>query len=141
MDRLGELIDYRHIAVVLNSGASMSSIENFPVTQWKTVVTTKNYKASDRLVASQIVGDSLSGDRIFEGDWAILRLNFETSEISNGDICAVLTPYGCLLKHVYLTLDDKVRLVSSNPEFNDILLDIDQVEIQGILEEIIISFR
>src|SRR5689334_3067716 len=108
MRNLGGNLNYHRVPVVQAVGASMKSIENLPIAQWITIVTPKSFHSNDRLVASEIYGDSLSGDGIYHGSWAILRLNFELNEIKNGDICAVLTPYGCLLKHIYLTLDDRV---------------------------------
>jgi hypothetical protein len=141
MHSFGGNLFHHRVPVVQGVGASMKSIENLPIVQWITIVTLKNFRPTDILVASEIFGDSLAGDKIYHGSWAVLRLNFEISEIKPGDICAVWTPSGSLLKHVYLTLDDKVRLVSSNPDCPDMLFDLDQVEIQGILEEVITSFR
>jgi phage repressor protein C with HTH and peptisase S24 domain len=134
------LVNELRLPKVCIIGASRS-VENLPIEGWIRLRTKKNYRDTDRLVAAPIEGNSLNGDRINDGDIAIIRLTFDITEIKPGDICAVLTPYGCLLKHVYLTLDNKMRLVSSNPSYQDILLDIEQVEIQGLLEEVIINFR
>lgn len=129
------------VPLVQAVGAGKISIENIPIQGWVTIRPPKGYRLNDRLVATPVEGDSLIGDRICHGDIAILRLNFDISSINNGDICAVLTPYGCLLKHVYQTLNDKLRLVSSNPSYKAIVLDMDQAEIQGVLEEVIITFK
>lgn len=128
------------VPLVCAVGAS-KSVENIPIEGWVEIKPPKGYRESDRLVAAPVEGDSLIGDRICHGDIAILRLNFDIANISNGDICAILTPYGCLLKHVYLTLDDRIRLVSSNPTYKAILLDLEHVEIQGVLEQVIVRFK
>lgn len=81
-------------------------------------------------------GLSLVGDGIFDGDCAIVRLTFDQYEVTPGRLVAVLTPYGLLLKHIYLTLDDRVRLVSASPDFADILLDSTEITIQGVVVRI-----
>jgi SOS-response transcriptional repressor LexA len=79
-----------------------------------------------------ITGSSLIDDGILDGDCVIVRLTFERYELTPGRLVAVLTPYGLLVKHIYVTLDDHVRLVSANPAFEDMVLEPEEVTVQGI---------
>lgn len=120
------------IPLLASVGASRSHDEA-EVRQWREISAIKNARPFDLFVATPVEGESLIGDRIFDGDVVIVRLNFDLQEVTPGRLVSVLTPTGHLLKHVYLTLDDRVRLVSSNDRFPDLVYDIDLVEIQGIV--------
>jgi SOS-response transcriptional repressor LexA len=54
-----------------------------------------------------------------------------------GQLAAVFTPYGLLLKHIYYTLGNKVRLVSANPAYDDLVLDAEDVTVQGIAVQVV----
>lgn len=124
--------NYVRVPVVCIIGASRS-MENLPIEKWRKIRPITGARPHDRFCASQVSGDSFKDEGIFDGDYVIVRLNFESYEITPGRLVAALTPYGLLIKRVYLTLDDQVRLVSANAEYPDLLMDADQVEIQGII--------
>lgn len=123
------------LPVISAIGAAKSFYE-FPITEWRDTRPIPHSRQQDQFCASPVCGDSLNGDGIFDGDYVILRLTFERHEIKQGQLVAVFTPYGLLLKHIYFTLNKKVRLVSANTEFEDILLDAEEVNVQGIVVRI-----
>jgi repressor LexA len=113
-------------------GASRS-LEHLPIQEWREIRPIKNARPFDRYCAARVSGNSLYDDGIYDGDYIIARLNFELAEVTPGKIVVVLTPYGLLVKHIYLMLDSRVRLVSANPVYEDLVLDAADVEIQGIV--------
>ena len=120
------------IPVICLIGASRS-IEHLPIREWRDIRPIKNARPFDRFCAARVSGNSLLDDGIHDNDYIIARLTFELSEITPGKLVAVLTPYGLLIKHIYLQLDGRVRLVSANPVYEDIVLDTTDAEIQGIV--------
>jgi SOS-response transcriptional repressor LexA len=120
------------IPVVCLVGASRS-VEHLPILEWREIRPIKNARPFDRYCAARVSGNSLYDDGIYDGDIVIARLNFELTEIYPGKLAVVLTPLGLLVKHIYVSLDSKVRLVSANPVYEDIVLDCDDVEIQGVV--------
>ncbi len=88
---------------------------------------------SSNLFALKILGDSMIGDLILDGDIAILRSVSPEENIQNGEIVAArVKGYGTILKHFYCR-DDKVILKPSNTKYKPIRLLLDQLDIQGIL--------
>ena len=81
-----------------------------------------------------VEGTSLRDAGINDGDEAVIRTSFDPAEVRQGQLLAVNTPHGLLLKFVYWTLTREVRLVSANPEYEDLLLDAELVEVQGVVE-------
>jgi repressor LexA len=80
----------------------------------------------DKLYALTVSGDSLIGDSIEKGDYVIVDPT--QTEIIDGKIYIILLDNESVTKHVY-KLNDKVKLVSSNSEFQE--LEVDQLQIQG----------
>ena len=122
-----------HIPVVSTIGAARR-FEDLPIDEWADVPTPKHARKTDRYCSAIIVGDSLVEKGIQDGDVAVIRLTFDASEMHQGQLLAVWTPYGLLLKFVYRTLKNKVRLVSANSEYEDLFLDADDVSVQGVVE-------
>jgi SOS-response transcriptional repressor LexA len=123
------------IPVVCMVGAARS-FEDSPIQGWREIRPIKNARPFDRFCAAPVAGNSLIDEGIIDGDYVIVRLNFEDYDITPGKLAVVNTPYGLLLKHVYQTLDRKVRLVSANPAYEDIVLDADDVTVQGVVVRI-----
>lgn len=115
---------------VIGAGKSMADL---PIQGWRSIRMSPKVRRNDRLCGAIVQGDSLIGDGINDGDIAIFRLNFDIDEVTPGRLAAVWTPNGLLVKHVYLTLDEQIRLVSSNPQYDDLVFDSCDVEIQGIV--------
>ena len=68
----------------------------------------------------RVVGDSMIGDGIREGDLVLLRPN---EEVRNGEIAAAYVgeTFEATLKHVHFE-KDRVRLHASNPAYADIMV-------------------
>jgi SOS-response transcriptional repressor LexA len=120
------------IPVICTIGASRS-IEHLPIREWRDIRPIKNARPFDRFCAARVSGNSLFDDGIFDADYIIARLTFELDEITPGKLVVVMTPFGLLVKHIYLTLSNQVRLASANPAYEDLVFEIDDVEIQGVV--------
>jgi SOS-response transcriptional repressor LexA len=110
-------------------------LEDLAVKQWREIRPLKNARAGDRYFCCHIVGDSLSGDGIFDGDYVVCREPFKLSEITHGSLAAVSTPVGLLVKHVFFGLKE-VHLANSNPDYEDLYFKPDEVEVRGIVVRI-----
>jgi SOS-response transcriptional repressor LexA len=122
------------VALVCVAGAARS-IDDLPIDEWRTIRAIPGCRP-DQIRAARINGDSLIDENICDGDVAIIRLNVTEGDIWPGRLVAVFTPYGLLIKHVYVGLDRRVRLVSANPLYEDIVLDLDQVQVQGVVARV-----
>lgn len=85
-------------------------------------------KDKSDLFALIATGDSLAGDGIFPGDKLIVDPT--PPSFQDGKIYAIRIGPEVTAKHVY-KLDGKVKLVSSNSEYQEIIVDADQTEIIG----------
>ena len=85
------------------------------------------------LFALKILGDSMTGDLIHDGDIAVLRWVSPEENIKNGEIVAArVKGHGTTLKHFYCR-DDKVILKPSNSRYKPIKLLLTELDIQGVL--------
>jgi SOS-response transcriptional repressor LexA len=125
-----------HVPVLCTIGAA-KSFYDLPITGWIDIKPPKNARPSDRFCAAMVNGDSLEGEGIQDGDFVVIRTTFEAHEIRPGKLVAVFTSYGLLIKHIYVGLNDKVRLVSANKAYEDIVLDAEDVKIQGIVVQLV----
>jgi repressor LexA len=81
----------------------------------------------------RVVGDSMIEDLIAEGDLVIMRPFTSREQIKNGDIVAARVPgHGTTLKRFYRQ-EEQVMLKPSNPKYTPITVDVDSVEVQGLL--------
>lgn len=129
---VSERVNRVSIPIICFIGAS-STLDHLPIKEWREIRPIARARPFDRFCGARINGDSLAGDRICDGDYVIVRITFDDFEITPGRLCAVLTPFGLLVKHVYPTLDGRVRLVSSNVNYSDLIFDGHEVTIQGIV--------
>ncbi|BAQ59936.1 SOS-response repressor and protease LexA [Geminocystis sp. NIES-3708] len=91
--------------------------------------------------ALQVVGDSMSEDKISEGDYVIMRSVSDIEEVKEGEIVAAkVEGKGVTLKRISMT-PDKVILKASNPNYESISVLRDQVEIQGVLQGVFRLFN
>lgn len=120
------------VPLVASVGASRSH-EEAEVKKWRDISPVKNARPYDLFVATLVEGDSLINDRIYDGDVVIVRLNFDLNEITPGRLVAVDTPVGLLIKHIYVTLDEKARLVSSNNQISALVFDLELIEVRGVV--------
>ncbi|XTZ10341.1 MAG: transcriptional repressor LexA [cyanobacterium endosymbiont of Rhopalodia yunnanensis] len=81
----------------------------------------------------QIVGDSMIGDLITEGDLAIMRSLSRDEHPKDGEIvAAIVQGHGTTLKRFYQN-GEKVLLKPSDSQYKPMELKTSEVEIQGVL--------
>ena len=99
-------------------------------------VLVKNIDQSYNYYWLRVVGDSMTGDGILEGDLALIK---QTPEFENGDICAVIVDgEEGTLKHVEKH-DNTVVLTGSNPNYSPRIFvneDCNLISIAGKLVQI-----
>ena len=81
----------------------------------------------------RVVGDSMIGDRIMEGDEILVRVQ---NDVENGRIGVVLIGDEATVKRVYKT-PDGLLLKPSNPEYQPRLITGDELSQVSILGEVI----
>lgn len=90
------------------------------------------YQQSDHY-ALRVTGDSMIEDSIIEGDLVIMRQVFSHSVVKNGEIVAArVKGQGTTLKRFYHD-QDQILLKASNPKYQPIQVNPEDLEIQGIL--------
>jgi repressor LexA len=83
--------------------------------------------------ALQVMGDSMIGDSIVEGDMAIMQPVKNSTEVKNGTIVAAqVEGQGTTLKH-YHRMGDTITLQPANPQYKPIEARADRVQLQGVL--------
>ena len=90
----------------------MSNILFFPSLTYRAVRLPSSAASAARYLAVRVNDDSLAGAQICAGDYAIVQV---TAEVSGGDLAAVCTPAGKLLRYVYFEQDGRIRLEAANP--------------------------
>jgi SOS-response transcriptional repressor LexA len=109
-----------------------SNPKEIPVREFRRIRPLSGGKPSDRFYCARIAGESMADDGIFNNDIVIIKTTFNPDELAPGRLVAAQTPYGLLVKRAYVSLNGKIRLVSASPLYQDIVLDPEQCEIQGI---------
>lgn len=137
---LRRIREWLHVPVLSTIGAARS-FDDLPIHSWIDIQPPFGARPGDEYCGGGVSGESLAGDEIHDGDTIIFRLTFEREEIKPGSIVAVFTPYGFLLKHVYFTLDGRVRLMSANAAYEDLVLAAEDVTVQGIAEQVVKRLR
>ncbi len=83
--------------------------------------------------ALQVMGDSMIGDSIVEGDMAIMQPVQNSAEVKNGTIVAAqVEGQGTTLKH-YHRQGETITLQPANPQYKPIEAQADRVRLQGVL--------
>jgi SOS-response transcriptional repressor LexA len=111
----------------------MPPLEFLSTVEWREIRPVDGARQYDRFCALQVNDDSLIDDQILDGYYAIVRLTFDDSEITPGRLVAVLAPGGLFIKHIYLEANNRIRLVSANDEYEDLIFDAGNVRIQGVV--------
>ena len=75
---------------------------------------------------------------IFDGDIAIIK---KTNSSLNGKIAAVLTSNNEITLKTIDTKNDKIHLIPANKNYKEKVMDINEVQIQGILTGIIRKYN
>lgn len=126
----GEAVIYKSVPVVgqVCAGKTGESIECLAIIKWRDIRLPSWAKPNDRFCAAEINGDSLKNDGIFDGDFAIIHI---TQDLSDGNLAAVFTSYGMLIKYIFLNADGRVRLESANDEYPPLYFEPIEITIQG----------
>ncbi len=81
----------------------------------------------------QVTGDSMMEDSIIEGDLVVMREVSSIDEAKSSDIVAARVPgQGTTLKRFYRE-ENKVTLQPANAKYESIEVDVNSLELQGIL--------
>lgn len=111
--------------------AAGSPVEYLPFVEWREVRLPSWSRDGDRFFVVRVCGDSLLHNApvpLLDGDYALVHLN---AEVRNGDLAAVRTPEGVMLKFVHYEGDGILRLESANPNYPPRRFEASDVEIQG----------
>ena len=83
--------------------------------------------------ALRVHGDSMVDAHIADGDQVLMEPVYSANSIKNGTIVSAYVPgLGSTLKYFYLE-KNQIRLVPANPNYDDIFVSLDRIEIQGKL--------
>jgi repressor LexA len=116
---------------ILGAIAAGGLVEPFTDVQEKLDLT--NFFQSPNWFALRVTGDSMIEDLITDGDMVVMRPPNPESPLKNGEIVAARVPgYGTTLKRYYLE-GETITLQPSNPKYQPIEVQADQVEVQGVL--------
>ncbi len=116
---------------IMGSVAAGGLIETFADTQ-------ENLDISDvlkkkNIFALTVNGDSMIDAQIAHGDMVLMEPVREIYSIRNGDIVSAMVPgLGTTLKY-FIKKNEKIYLEAANPKYDPIVLNYDQVSIQGKL--------
>ena len=85
------------------------------------------------IFALTVNGDSMIEAQIADGDMVLMEPVKDVFSVRNGDIVSAMVPgLGTTLKYL-IKRGNKIYLEAANPNYDPIVLDLDQVQIQGKL--------
>ena len=118
------------------AGEPIEAIENEITT---VMVSPDMVSKSKRCFVLQVKGSSMIDEGIMDGDYVVLKQQ-ETAE--NGQIVVALIDEGfATLKKFYKEKDDKIRLQPANDEMEPIIVEANQVKIQGVVTGIVRRYK
>ena len=94
---------------------------------------TQDFFGGGEIIGIRVVGDSMSGDSIADGDIAMIK---RQQEANKNDVLALRIEDEITLKRLRL-VDDRAELIPSNPEYDVRIVPADRVEILGKLVGIV----
>lgn len=92
------------------NGGWPENVEHLPTVQWRETKLPEWATSADRFAVSEVCGDSLAEVGINDGDYVLIHL---TPKVREGDLIAVNTPQGFLIKFLAQITTDYVYLYSS----------------------------
>ena len=85
------------------------------------------------IFALTVNGDSMKDAFITDGDMVLMEPVFDKNYLKNGTIVSAMVPgLGTTLKY-FFKKDNKIVLEAANPNYEPLILDLDEVSIQGKL--------
>ena len=85
------------------------------------------------IFALTVNGDSMQDAFITDGDMVLMEPVFDKNYLKNGNIVSAMVPgIGTTLKY-FFKKDNKIFLEAANPNYQPIILDLNEVSIQGRL--------
>jgi len=118
------------------AGEPIEAIENDLST---VMVSPDMVSKSKRCFVLQVRGSSMIDEGIMDGDYVVLKQQ-ETAE--NGQIVVALIDEGfATLKKFYKEKDGKIRLQPANEEMEPIIVEANQVKIQGVVTGIVRRYK
>ena len=116
---------------IMGSIAAGGLIETFHDIQ-ETLDISEVFKKKN-VFALTVNGDSMIDAQIADGDMVLLEVVKDSFSIRNGDIVSALVPgMGTTLKY-FFKKENKISLEAANPKYENIILNADQVQVQGKL--------
>jgi SOS-response transcriptional repressor LexA len=118
------------IAVVgqVAAGDPVDGVEYLPFIKWYETHVPDWARENDHFFGIEIVGDSLNKLGIATGDIAVV---YRTHDVRDGDLAAVLTPFGTTIKFVFSEIGNTVRLEGASDSYIARSFDVEDVTIQG----------
>lgn len=125
-----QIVVYRRMAVVgqVAAGDPLTEVEYLPFLSWRDVRVPGWASESDRFVVVNLVGDSLRDLGVYDGDYAVIHI---TQNIREGDLLAVMTPFGMMIKFVFVEDETMVRLEGASANFEPVRMEAASIEVQG----------
>ena len=116
---------------ILGSVAAGGLIETFADVSQS--IDFSNILAKKGIFALSVSGDSMKDAYIADGDMVLMEPITEINSLRNGTIVSAMVPgMGTTLKYIFKR-DGKIFLEAANPNYEPIILEYDQVTIQGKL--------
>ena len=127
-----QLIDeISHSIPILGSVAAGGLIETFSDVSQS--IDFSNILAKKGIFALSVNGDSMKDAYIADGDMVLMEPITEINSLRDGTIVSAMVPgMGTTLKYIFKR-DGKIFLEAANPNYEPIILEYDQVTIQGKL--------
>jgi repressor LexA len=117
---------------ILGAIAAGGLVEPFTDVEEKLDLSTL-FQQTKNCYALRVVGDSMIDDHIAEGDMVIMRSFAGSESVANGEIVAArVEGHGTTLKRFYQE-GKTITLQPSNPKYQPIKVDAEQVQVQGVL--------
>lgn len=83
----------------------------------------------------QACGDSFKNEAILDGDFLVVREQFETAEVKDGRLIIVKLPCGDLaLKRIYFLEGFGVKLCSANRKYKPIFCELDMIQVVALVD-------
>lgn len=87
----------------------------------------------EQLYGMIVVGSSLTGKRIFDGDVLIYIAGREPQP---GDLCVIQTPWGITAKFVHMDGHDTLVLKAANKDIPDRIWPRSEVKVLGVVKRV-----